>query len=581
MELAYGSARSGGREGSAGHGRNDIMASASKPASAPDPYGAVTHEVLNQPVELADCNLYDSDAALKDAVRREGAQWATNALGAFGARMGSAEWLEQGAFANKNPPELDTHDRYGRRVDLVRFHPSYHSLMKTAIEEGLHASPWTEPREGAHVARAARYYMQTQVEAGHGCPITMTFASVPCLRTQPDLAEAWLPKITARVYDPRNIPADQKQGLTIGMAMTEKQGGSDVRANTTRAIAVGREGPGAAYELVGHKYFVSAPMCDAFLVLAQAPAGLTCFLVPRWRPDGTKNQLQIIRLKRKMGNVSNASSETELRGALGWMVGKEGRGVATIIEMVAMTRFDCMIGSSAGMRRAVAEAIDHCRQRKAFGVYLIDQPIMTAVLADLAIEAEAALALTMRIARALDHRDEAHEDALVRLGAAIGKYWICKRTPGHAYEALECIGGSGVMEDSPMPRLYREAPVNAVWEGSGNVQCLDIARAIAKTPQTLEAYFAEVDSVGRQSAALDAHVASLKADLRDLSGFEARARDVCDRLAVGLQAAALVRAGSPIADAYLRSRIESRGAHNYGALVGVDCRTIVDRAAPR
>jgi putative acyl-CoA dehydrogenase len=546
-----------------------------------DPYGAVTHEVINQPVELTDYNLFDSDIALKETVRREGAAWAANSLEAFGARAGSADYLEQGALANRNPPELDTHDRYGRRVDLVRFHPSYHALMKSAIEEGLHSSPWTDPGEGAHVARAARSYMQTQVEAGHGCPITMTFASVPCLNAQPDLAEGWLPKIEARVYDPRNVPIDQKAGATIGMAMTEKQGGSDVRANTTRAIPAGVEGPGAAYELVGHKFFVSAPMCDAFLVLAQAPGGLSCFLVPRWRPDGTKNPLQIVRLKRKMGNVSNASSETELRGALGWMVGPEGRGVATIIEMVAMTRFDCMIGSSAGMRMGVAQAIDHCRQRKAFGAYLIDQPLMTAVLADLAIEAEAAMTLTMRIGRALDHRDDAHEDALVRLGTAIGKYWICKRAPGHAYEALECIGGSGVMEDSPMPRLYREAPINAIWEGSGNVQCLDIARAIHRSPETLDAYFAEAGSAKGENTALDSHVAALKEDLSDLAGFEARGRDLCDRLALGLEASALIRAGSPVADAFCRSRLEARGAHNYGALTGVDCKAIVERAAPR
>ncbi len=365
------------------------------------------------------------------------------------------------------------------------------------------------------------------------------------------------------------------------MAMTEKQGGSDVRANTTRALPVGVEGPGRIYELVGHKFFVSAPMCDAFLALAQARGGLSCFLVPRWRPDGTKNPLQIVRLKRKMGNVSNASSETELRGALGWMVGPEGRGVATIIEMVAMTRFDCMIGSSAGMRMAVSQAIDHCRQRKAFGALLIDQPIMTAVLADLAIEAEAALALTMRLGRALDHRDDAREDALVRIGAPIGKYWICKRSPGHAYEALECIGGSGVMEDSPMPRLYREAPVNAIWEGSGNVQCLDIARAVQRSPQTLDAYFAEVSSTKGESAALDAHVAALKDEMRDLSDFETRARNLCDRLAVGLQAAALIRAGSPVAAAFCRSRLEARGAHNYGALTGVDSKAIVKRAAAR
>ncbi len=546
-----------------------------------DPYGAVTHEVFNQPAELTDYNLFASDAALTEAARREGAAWATDELEAFGAHAGTADTLELGALANRNPPELDTHDRYGRRVDLIRFHPSYHALMKSAIEEGLHCSPWADPRDGAHVARAARSYMQTQVEAGHGCPITMTFASVPCLKAQPDVAREWLPKILARTYDPRNVPVDQKQGVTIGMAMTEKQGGSDVRANTTRAIPAGAEGPGRPYELVGHKFFVSAPMCDAFLVLAQAPGGLSCFLVPRWRPDGSKNPLQIVRLKRKMGNVSNASSETELRGALGWMIGPEGRGVATIIEMVAMTRFDCMIGSSAGMRMAVSQAIDHCRQRKAFGAYLVDQPIMAAVLADLAIEAEAALTLTMRIARALDHRDDPHEDALVRLGTAIGKYWICKRAPGHAYEALECIGGSGVMEDLPMPRLYREAPVNAIWEGSGNVQCLDIARAIQRSPQTLEAYFAEVGSAKGESATLDAHVAALKGDLGDLADFEARGRDLCDRLALALEAAALIRAGSPAAEAFCRSRLETLGAHNYGALKGVDCKTIVKRTAAR
>ncbi len=551
-------------------------------ARAPfDPYGAVTHEVINQPVELADYNLYEFDAALKDAVRREGAEWAANRLGAFGGRLGSAESLERGALANRNPPELDTHDRYGRRVDLVRFHPAYHELMRSAIEEGLHSSPWTDPREGAHVARAAGFYMQSQVEAGHGCPITMTFAAAACLKHQPDLAREWLPKITARIYDPRNVPVAEKQGLTIGMAMTEKQGGSDVRTNTTTAIPVGPQGPGRLYDLVGHKYFVSAPMCDAFLVLAQAPSGISSFLVPRWRPDGSKNPLQIVRLKRKMGNVSNASSETELRGAIGWLVGEEGRGVATILEMVAMTRFDCMIGSSAGMRMAVAQAIDHCWQRKAFGALLVDKPIMAAVLSDLAIEAEAALALTMRIARALDHRGEAHEDALVRLGTAVGKYWICKRVPGHAAEAMECVGGSGVMEDSPMPRLYREAPINAIWEGSGNVQCLDIARALIRSPQTLEAYFDEVGRARGGSGALDAHVARLKHDLSDLDAFEASARDLCDRLATGLQAASLICAGSPVAEAFCRSRLETRGAHNYGALTGVDARAIVRRAAAR
>ena len=543
------------------------------------PSAAPTHEVLNQPFALADYNLFTGDAALREGVAREGADWASADLEAFGAKLGAADYLELGALANRYPPDFDTHDRYGRRVDLVRFHPAYHELMRVAIEHGLHASPWSEPREGAHVARTARFYMQTEVEAGHGCPITMTFAATPSLRLQPELAEPWLPKIHSRVYDPRNIPVAQKNGATIGMAMTEKQGGSDVRANTTRATPIGD----GQYEITGHKFFVSAPMCDAFLVLAQAEGGLTCFLAPRWRPDGTKNGIEFIRLKRKMGNASNASSETEWRGALAARVGPEGRGVATIIEMVAMTRFDCMLGSSAGMRRAVAEAIDHCRQRKAFGALLIDQPIMRDVLADLAIEAEASLALTLRMARALDHRGDAHEDALVRLGTALGKYWICKRTPMHAYEAMECIGGSGVMEDSPMPRLYREAPVNAIWEGSGNVQCLDVLRAIQRTPATLEAYFREVSEARGGHRALDAHVAALKDDLRDTNDFEARARDLCDRLALGLQASVVVRnAPGVVADAFCRSRLESRGAHHYGALPrGVDAAAIVKRAAPR
>ncbi len=374
------------------------------PAGATDRHGALTHEVLNQPVALEDTDLFAADAALREAVIREGAAWAEDDLSRFGVRAGSAAYLELGRLANHHTPEFDTHDRYGRRVDLVHYHPAYHELMKTAIEEGLHSSPWTDPRPGAHVARAARTYMQAQVEAGHGCPITMTFAAMPCLELQPDLAAEWRPRIVSRIYDPRNVPAHEKRGITVGMAMTEKQGGSDVRANTTRAIPLGAEGPGQAYELVGHKFFVSAPMCDVFLVLAQAPGGLSCFLLPRWRPDGTRNPMQIQRLKRKMGNASNASSEAELRGALAWMVGREGRGVANIIEMVAMTRFDCMVGSSAGMRMAASQALDHCRQRTAFGKLLTDQPLMQNVLADLALEAEAAIAFAMRIARALDGR---------------------------------------------------------------------------------------------------------------------------------------------------------------------------------
>jgi len=547
-------------------------------------YLADTHEVHNTGSELVDYNMYRADRALVEAVHREGAGWADASLADFGRLTGSADYLELGALANRHAPELDTHDRFGRRVDLVRFHPAYHQLMRTAIEHGLHASPWTDPGPGAHVARAARYYLQTQVEAGHGCPLTMTFASVPALQTTPALAAAWVPRITAREYDPRNVPDAAKPGVTIGMAMTEKQGGSDVRANTTRAYPAGTAtGPGAAYELVGHKYFVSAPMCDAFLVLAQTPGGLSCFLLPRWRPDGTKNPMQVLRLKRKMGNVSNASSETELRGALAWMVGEEGRGVRTIIEMVAMTRYDCMIGSSAGQRMAVSLALHHCARRSAFGQVLNQQPLMQNVLADLVLEQEGSLALTMRMARALDHRTDPHEDALVRLVTAVGKYWICKRTPQHAYEAMECIGGSGVMEDSPFPRLYREAPVNAIWEGSGNVQCLDVLRAMQKSPAVVGAFFDELGKARGGNTLLDRAVAALKAEFADLADLEYRARQVVDRMALTIQAALLVQhAPAAVADAFCASRLDGMADRQYGTLPrGVDCRFIIDRATPQ
>jgi len=542
-----------------------------------------THSVENVVRELVDFNLYLQDAALQEAVRREGAAWAHEDLAAFGALTGSGEYLTLGALANRYGPELETHDRFGNRIDLVTFHPAYHSLMKTSIENGLHSSPWTEPKPGAHVARAARTYMHTQVDAGHGCPITMTFAAIPSLRTTPELARNWEPKITARIYDPRNVPYADKLGLTIGMAMTEKQGGSDVRANTTRAYPIGAEGPAAAYELIGHKYFVSAPMCDAFMVLAQAPGGLTCFLLPRWRPDGTKNPFQVLRLKRKMGNISNATSETELRGALAWRVGEEGRGVRTILEMVAMTRFDCMIGSSAGQRAAVSQALHHCSIRTAFGKVLNQQPLMRNVLADLVLDSEGALALTMRIARAMDNRADPHEDLLVRLATPVGKYWICKRTPGHAYEAMECIGGSGVMEDGPFPRLFRESPVNAIWEGSGNVQCLDVLRAMRNAPDTLEAFFQEVTKAQGASAPLDRWVDALRKELGDEDDIEYRARDIVDRMALAIQAALLLQhAPTHVADAFCSSRLHVVGTHNYGTLPrGVDRAAIIDRATPR
>jgi len=548
----------------------------------PDAYGAVTHVVENQPTDLANYNLFKADIALRESVALEGADWATADLDRFGALIGTTEYLELGHLANKFQPEFDTHDRHGRRVDQVRFHPSYHALLRVAFEEGMHSSPWTDPKAGAHVARAAKFYLQSQVEAGHGCPIAMTFAAARAIQMQPDLAAQWLPKITAKHYDPRNVPAEQKQALTIGMAMTEKQGGSDVRANATRAIPVGVEGPGQAYELVGHKFFVSAPMSDAFLVLAHAPGGLSCFLMPRWRPDGSKNPMQVQRLKKKMGNTSNAAGETELRGALAWMVGAEGRGVSTIIEMVAMTRFDCMILSSGGMRMALTQALYHCRNRSAFGKLLSDQPLMQNVLADLALESEAALSMTLRIARALDHRDKKHEDHMARLGTALGKYWICKRTAQHAVEAMECVGGSGFMEDGPMPRLYREAPLNAIWEGCGNMQCLDVVRVFRKEPETVVAFFSEINAVRGQHALLDRYVDELQNDLVDLSDVEYRARDIVDRMALSFQAAQLVRtAPSFVADAFCRSRLDSRGHHQYGALPrGVDVVAILERALP-
>jgi putative acyl-CoA dehydrogenase len=412
----------------------------------------------------------------------------------------------------------------------------------------------------------------------------MSFAAIPTLRKQPDIARVWEPLVTGRHYDPRNVPVAHKRGATIGMAMTEKQGGSDVRANTTRAYPTGKGGPGQPYELVGHKYFVSAPMCDGFLVLAYAPGGLSCFLLPRWRPDGSKNPLQIQQLKNKMGNVSNASSETELRGALAWLIGEEGRGVANILEMVALTRFDCMIASAAGMRQAVAQSLHHCFQREVFGRTLAQQPLMQNVLADLALESEAALALAMRIARALDRAEgDAREALLVRLGTAVGKYWICKRAPGHAYEAMECIGGSGVMETGIMPRLYREAPINAIWEGSGNVQCLDMLRAMARSPGVLDAFLAEAEGAVGRHAGFDRYLAELKAELARSEDLEYRARSLMERMALTLQASLLLRTGDEaVAGGFCESRLGPMPHRLYGVLpAGIDCRAIIERARPQ
>ncbi|MEE3159125.1 MAG: acyl-CoA dehydrogenase family protein, partial [Pseudomonadota bacterium] len=452
---------------------------------------AETHEVTNQVPPLDGLNLYRSDLPLQEWVRRYHAGWADEQLSAYGQLAGGA-LMEAGFLANENKPVFKSHDRYGHRVDMVDFHQAYHELMSAGIQAGITSAPWSDPRPGAQVARAATMYLHNQAEAGTSCPMTMTYACVPALRLQPEVAELWLPKILSGQYDPRNLPIEQKSGATIGMAMTEKQGGTDVRANTTRAYPVGVGGPGQAYELVGHKWFCSAPMCDAFLTLAQTDKGLSCFLLPRHRPDGSRNEFYVQRLKNKLGNWANASSEVEYRGALAWMIGPEGRGVPTIIEMVSLTRFDCMIGSSSLMRQALTQAAHHCAHRTVGTRVLSEQPLMQNVLADLALESEAALALTMRMGYSLDNMHDEQEDKFARLVTAIGKYWICKRAPGMINEAQECLGGAGYVEETILPRLYREAPVNSIWEGSGNVQCLDVLRALSKEPGVLDALFAEL-----------------------------------------------------------------------------------------
>jgi len=548
----------------------------SEQKSPSDP--ASTHRVFNQSKALTGHNLYAGDAALRDAVQRYGGHWAEDDLQRYGEVCGRPEWIERGYDANEFKPIFDSHDRIGNRIDLVRYHPSYHQLMQLAAAEGLQNAPWTDPKRGAHVARAAKYYLHSQVESGHGCPVTMTFASVPSIRLAPNLAEEWLPKILDRGYDPSNRPHTDKSSVTICMGMTEKQGGSDVRANTTTAVPTG----GDTYELVGHKWFTSAPMCDAFLVLAQAPGGLSCFLVPRWRPDGSKNPIQVQRLKNKAGNVSNASSEIELRGALGWLVGEEGRGVNAIIEMVTVTRFDCMIGSSGGQRQAVVQAIYHASQRSAFGKTLIEQPLMRNVLADLQLEVEGSVAMTMRMAQAFDHLEEERQQLLMRLGTAVGKYWICKRTPHHAYEAMECLGGNGVIENFITARLYRDAPINAIWEGSGNIQALDVLRAVAKTPAVLTNWLDEIEQSRGADSRLDRAIDELKKQLADRDQIEYRARHLVDQLALTMQCHLLAQgSNSAVAEAFIASRLDARGAHNTGTLpTGVDLDTLIERGNP-
>jgi len=552
----------------------------------------VAHDVFNQPPPLVGYDAFAQDAALVEGVRREGAAWAEGWLGEIGQRAGSAEAIQWGFDANAHPPTLKTYDRYGRRIDEVEFHPAWHALMATATGWGLHANPWREPRPGAHVARIAGFFLWSQVEAGHGCPISMTHAAVPALRAQPEIAAEWEARLTARSYEPPLQPGDgdAKSSALCGMGMTEKQGGSDVRANTTRAEPVGAGGPGGEYLLTGHKWFCSAPMSDAFLMLAQAPGGLSCFFVPRVLPDGSRNRLYLQRLKDKLGNRSNASSEIEIDHAWARLVGEEGRGVRTIVEMVNCTRLDCMAGSAALMRQAVAQATHHAAHRAAFGRALIDQPLMQNVLADLAIESEAATALTLRVARACDNAaNDPAEAHLKRLGTAIGKYWVCKRTPPLVAEALECLGGNGYVEESGLPRLYREAPLNSIWEGSGNVNCLDTLRALGREPETLVAYFDEVTQARGANATLDAAIgqlAHLADELRDPAGqatLEWRARRLVERLALVLQGSLLVRhSPAAVANAFCATRLGDVGGLTFGDLPpGVDAAAILARARPQ
>ena len=539
-----------------------------------------THDVTNQPPPLAGYDVAGADAALLDGVRREGAAWDEDGLHALGTLAGSDDAIAWGFEANRFAPELRTHDRFGNRIDEVAFHPSWHRLMDVAVSHGLHGAPWREPREGAHVSRYARFYVWSQVEAGHGCPISMTYASVPVLRRRPDLAALFEPALTSTTYEPGLRPLREKRGALCGMAMTEKQGGSDLRANTTRAEPF----DGDTYALTGHKWFCSAPMSDAFLVLAQAPDGLTCFFLPRVLPDGTRNAFHVQRLKDKLGNRSNASSEIELDEALALRVGDEGRGVATIIEMVNHTRLDCIAGSASLMRQAFAQAAHHARHRRAFGARLAEQPLMRNVLADLALESEAATVLMLRLARAVDRGPaDPAEAAFARLGIALGKYWVCKRAPAHAAEALECLGGNGYVEESIMPRLYREAPLNSIWEGSGNVNALDLLRALAKQPASLDAYTAEIALARGGDPRLDRAFASLGDVLgKDRAPLETDARRVVERMALVLQASLLVRFAPPaVADAFCATRLGGEGGVAFGTLPArAATRAIVDRAWP-
>lgn len=536
-------------------------------------------EVFNQPPPLADYNLFLSDTPLMEAVVGEGAAWSLDDLTAYGERLGAAETLEIGRIANREPPRLEAFDRYGRRLDRVDFHPAYHALMTLQVAQGIHATAWTDPRPGAHVHRAAGLYLSGQVDAGTSCPISMTHAASPLLARSSTDVRAWLPSLHSRIYDPAHRPVSEKAGALVGMGMTEKQGGSDLRGTVTRAEPLGA-GPGAAYRIDGHKWFMSAPMCDAFLVLAQASGGLSCFFMPRWTPDGQLNALRFQRLKDKLGNRSNASSEVEFDGALAWLIGEEGRGVATIIEMVELTRLDNVVASAGVQRRALAEAIHHAQHRSAFGKRLGDHPLMTNVLADLALEVEAATTLAFRLARAFEANDDGSESLFRRIITPAAKFWVCKRGPSVAAEALEVLGGNGYVEDCALPRLYREAPLYGLWEGAGNIMCLDVLRAARRTPSCVDAVESEFAVARGADPALDRQMTDILARLRRPLD-EADLRQVCRDLVIALQAALLIRhAPSFVIEAFLRSRLNGpTGA--YGMLpAGCDHTAIIERAAP-
>ncbi len=544
----------------------------------------MTHEVFNQPAALSDYNLFDTNRPLRDALKFNAPALDTHELRQLGAKLGSTAMQTHARLANVHGPALHSHDRFGRRVDQVEFHPSYHELMKLATGSGLHGSPWSEENPSPHVQRAAGFMLFTELEPSILCPISMSYAATPALRGNTAIYADWGPKLASRAYDPELKLWQAKAGLTMGMGMTEKQGGSDVRANTTRAEPAGRDGWGERYAITGHKWFFSAPMCDAFLVLAQTPSGLSCFFLPRVLPDGGLNAIRIQRLKDKLGNKANASSEVEFENAQAWLVGGEGRGIPQILEMGTMTRLDCALGTSGLMRQALALALNHTSQRKAFGKLLIDQPLMRNVLADLALESEAATALAMRLARAFDHTGDAHEAAMARLLTPVAKFWICKRGSHFAQEAMECLGGNGYVEEGGegvMARVYREMPLNSIWEGAGNIMALDLLRALRKA-DAVAALNQELAAAQGAHPALDRLAAALPTRVEEMA-TEVEARRLAQDVALAVQAALLYQtAPAAVFSAFCDSRIAGNWGHAFGTLgAGTDFDTLIARAMPR